>query len=103
MGRDLYHASCLYCPVRDAPSVLRPPGRGGFILQGFLTFFVALPTLLTVFSMPREPGNSRARPRRRGLLGWIGALPWEEPMVLAVAFSLVMLDLGEFGGFIERL
>ena len=30
----------------------------------------------------------------RGLLGWIPALPWEEPMVLAVGLSLVMGTLG---------
>ena len=37
----------------------------------------------------------------RGLLGWIAALPWEEPMVLAVALSLVMLGFGGFGGLIN--
>jgi cytochrome c oxidase subunit 1 len=37
----------------------------------------------------------------RGLLGWIAALPWNEPMVLAVALSLVMLGLGGFGGLIN--
>jgi cytochrome c oxidase subunit 1 len=34
-------------------------------------------------------------------VGWILALPWHEPMVLAVALSLVMLGLGGFGGLIN--
>src|SRR5262249_52449640 len=77
-------------------------GAGFKFLQSFLTFFVALPTLLTVFSVcaSMEIGG-RAR-GGRGLFGWLWALPWQEPMVLAVAFSLVMLGLGGFGGGFEK-
>ena len=79
-----------------------PEVGGGFkFLQGFLTFFVALPTLLTVFSICASLEIAGRARGGRGLLGWIGALPWEEPMVLAVALSLVMLGLGGFGGFIN--
>ena len=79
-----------------------PEVGGGFkFLQGFLTFFVALPTLLTVFSICASLEIAGRARGGRGLLGWIGALPWKEPMVLAVAFSLVMLGLGGFGGFIN--
>ena len=46
----------------------------------------------------RSPGGVRGG---RGLLGWIAALPWHEPMVLAVGLSLVMLGLGGFGGLIN--
>jgi cytochrome c oxidase subunit 1 len=34
-------------------------------------------------------------------LGWIAALPWNEPMLLAAALALVMLGLGGFGGLIN--
>ena len=79
-----------------------PQVGGGFkFLQGFLTFFVALPTLLTVFSICASLEIAGRARGGRGLLGWIGALPWNEPMVLAVALSLVMLGLGGFGGFIN--
>ena len=79
-----------------------PEVGGGFkFLQGFLTFFVALPTLLTVFSICASLEIAGRARGGRGLLGWIGALPWNEPMVLAVALSLVMLGLGGFGGFIN--
>src|ERR1700688_659658 len=76
-------------------------GSGFKFLQSFLTFFVALPTLLTVFSICASLEIAGRARGGRGLLGWIGALPWGEPMVLAVALSLVMLGLGGFGGLIN--
>src|SRR4029077_12839327 len=33
--------------------------------------------------------------------GWIAALPWGEPMILAVGLSLIMLGLGGLGGLIN--
>ena len=76
-------------------------GAGFKFLQSFLTFFVALPTLLTVFSICASLEIAGRARGGRGLLGWIWALPWQEPMVLAVALSLVMLGLGGFGGLIN--
>ena len=76
-------------------------GSGFKFLQSFLTFFVALPTLLTVFSVCASLEIAGRVRGGRGLLGWIPALPWHEPMVLAVALSLVMLGLGGFGGLIN--
>jgi cytochrome c oxidase subunit 1 len=37
----------------------------------------------------------------RGLFGWIAALPWERPMVLATGLAFVMLGFGGFGGLIN--
>ncbi|SHL67442.1 cytochrome c oxidase subunit 1 [Bradyrhizobium lablabi] len=76
-------------------------GSGFKFLQSFFTFFVALPTLLTVFSICASLEIAGRARGGRGLLGWIPALPWKEPMVLAVALSLVMLGLGGFGGLIN--
>jgi cytochrome c oxidase subunit I len=76
-------------------------GSGFKFLQSFLTFFVALPTLLTVFSVCASLEIAGRVRGGRGLLGWIPALPWHEPMVLAVALSLVMLGFGGFGGLIN--
>src|ERR1700688_1637435 len=69
-------------------------GSGFKFLQSFLTFLVALPTLLTVFSISASLEIAGRHRGGRGLLGWIGALPWNEPMVLAVGLSLVMLGFG---------
>ena len=79
-----------------------PQIGGGFkYVQGFYTFLVALPTLLTVFSITASLEIAGRVRGGRGLLRWIGALPWKEPMVLAIGLSLVMLGLGGFGGFIN--
>ena len=76
-------------------------GSGFKFLQSFLTFLVVLPTLLTVFSITATLEIAGRHRGGRGLLGWIPALPWNEPMVLAVGLSLVMLGLGGFGGLIN--
>jgi cytochrome c oxidase subunit 1 len=76
-------------------------GSGFKFLQSFLTFLVALPTLLTVFSISASLEIAGRMRGGRGLLGWIAALPWDEPMILAVGLSLVMLGLGGFGGLIN--
>jgi cytochrome c oxidase subunit I len=76
-------------------------GAGFKFLQSFLTFLVALPTLLTVFSICASLEIAGRHRGGRGLLGWIAALPWDEPMILAVGLSLLMLGFGGFGGFIN--
>jgi cytochrome c oxidase subunit I len=76
-------------------------GSGFKFLQSFLTFLVVLPTLLTVFSIAATLEIAGRYRGGRGLFGWIRALPWNEPMVLAVVLSLVMLGPGGFGGLIN--
>jgi cytochrome c oxidase subunit I len=76
-------------------------GSGFKFLQSSLTFLVVLPTLLTVFSVCASLEIAGRIRGGRGLFGWIGALPWNEPMVLAVSLSLVMLGFGGFGGLIN--
>ncbi len=89
-------------PVGMHHLLMDPEHGSGFkFLQSALTFLVALPTLLTVFSICASLEIAGRVRGGRGLLGWIRALPWEEPMVLAVGLSLVMLGLGGFGGLIN--
>jgi cytochrome c oxidase subunit I len=76
-------------------------GTGFKFLQSALTFMVALPTLLTVFTISASLEITGRFRGGRGLFGWIRALPWDEPMVLATALSGVMLGFGGFGGFIN--
>jgi cytochrome c oxidase subunit I len=76
-------------------------GTGFKFVQSFLTFLVVLPTLITVFSICASLEIAGRCRGGQGLLGWIGALPWHEPMVLASGLSLVMLGLGGFGGIIN--
>ena len=103
MGRLTFVMFLLFSlPVGMHHLFTDPEHGGGFkFLQSFLTFLVALPTLLTVFSITATLEIAGRLRGGRGLLGWIPALPWGEPMVLSVGLSLVMLGLGGFGGLIN--
>jgi len=76
-------------------------GSGFKFVQSVLTFMVALPTLLTVFSTAATLEVAGRVRGGRGLFGWIRALPWGEPLVLACGLALVPLGLGGFGGLVN--
>src|SRR3569832_406595 len=76
-------------------------GSGIKFLHAVFTGMVTVPTLLTVFTICAS-GEIAGRLRGgKGLLGWIKALPWNIPMMLAVAFSFFMLGFGGAGGIIN--
>ena len=79
-----------------------PEHSTGFkTVQMMLTVLVAVPTLLTVFTVTASMETAGRLNGGTGLLGWVGALPWKKPMVLATGLSFVMLWLGGFGGLIN--
>ena len=79
-----------------------PQQAAGFKFLHMLgTFGVAIPTLLTGFTVLASlEGAGRLR-GGKGLFGWIGALDWKEPMVVAGMMALFMLIAGGFGGMIN--
>jgi len=103
MGRVTFVMFLLFSVPVGIHHLFADPGIGiGFkFAQSFLTFLVALPTLLTVFSMCASLEIAGRHRGGRGLLGWIPALPWNEPLILAVGLSLIMLGLGGGGGLIN--
>jgi len=76
-------------------------GAGFKFLHSVFTALVALPTLLTVFTICASVEIAGRLRGGKGVFGWIGALPWRNPMMLAVAFSFVMLGFGGAGGLIN--
>jgi cytochrome c oxidase subunit 1 len=74
---------------------------GWKLAHGIGTFAVAVPTLLTAFTVVASLELAGRARGGKGLFGWIGALPWANPMVLASILSLLMLVLGGFGGLIN--
>ncbi|HET9576812.1 MAG TPA: cbb3-type cytochrome c oxidase subunit I [Usitatibacter sp.] len=76
-------------------------GAGFKFVHAMMTAMVSVPTLLTVFTIVASVEIAGRLRGGRGLFGWIGALPWREPMMLAVAFSFVMLGFGGAGGLIN--
>ena len=65
------------------------------------TFMVAVPTLLTGFTVIASLEVAGRLRGGKGLLGWIGTLPWGNPLVLAAGLALLMLTFGGFGGMIN--
>jgi cytochrome c oxidase subunit 1 len=70
-------------------------------LQMSLTALVAAPTLLTVFTISASMEIAGRLRGGRGLFGWIAALPWDRPMVLATGMAFFMLWFGGGGGLIN--
>jgi cytochrome c oxidase subunit 1 len=76
-------------------------GTGIKFLHTVFTGMVAVPTLLTVFTICASVEIAGRLRGGTGLLGWIGKLPWKNPMMLAVAFSFILLGFGGAGGLIN--
>ncbi len=76
-------------------------GAGFKFMHSAFTALVALPTLLTVFTICASVEIAGRLRGGRGALGWLTALPWRNPMMLALAFSFLMLGFGGAGGIIN--
>jgi cytochrome c oxidase subunit 1 len=76
-------------------------GAGFKFVHAAMTAMVSVPTLLTVFTIVASVEIAGRLRGGTGLFGWVKALPWGNPMMLAVTFSFVMLGLGGAGGIIN--
>ncbi len=103
MGRVTFILLLVFSlPVGMHHLLMDPEHGSGFkFVQTVLTFMVVLPTLLTVYTITATLEVAGKLRGGKGLLGWIRALPWDEPMVLAVGLSLLLLGPGGFGGLIN--
>lgn len=75
--------------------------QGWKLLHGIGTFVVAIPTLVTGFTVIASLEIAGRLRGGQGLFGWILALPWTNTMTLAVILSLLMLIFGGFGGIVN--
>src|SRR4029077_6963124 len=76
-------------------------GAGFKFMHSVFTALVALPTLLTVFTVCASAEIASRLRGGKGAFGWVSALPWKNPIMLATALSLVMLGFGGAGGLIN--
>lgn len=76
-------------------------GAGFKFVHAAMTAMVSVPTLLTVFTIVASVEIAGRLRGGQGLFGWVKALPWGNPMMLAVTFSFVMLGFGGAGGIIN--
>jgi cytochrome c oxidase subunit 1 len=103
MGRLSFVLFLVYSlPVGLHHLFMDPEHATGFkFVQMCLTVLVTVPTLLTIFTVPASLEIGGRMRGGKGLFGWIGALPWHEPMVLATGLAFVMLWFGGGGGLIN--
>ena len=76
-------------------------GAGFKFIHSAFTAVVTIPTFLTVFTICASIEIAARSRGGRGLFGWITALPWDNPMMLALAFSFVLLGFGGAGGLVN--
>jgi len=76
-------------------------GSGFKFMHAVFTAMVTVPTFLTVFTIVASLEIAARLRGGKGLFGWVRTLPWDNPMMLAVTFSFVMLGLGGAGGLIN--
>jgi cytochrome c oxidase subunit 1 len=76
-------------------------GAGFKFVHAAMTALVTVPTFLTVFTILASIEIASRLRGGRGVLGWVKALPWRNPMMLAVTFAFIMLGLGGAGGIIN--
>jgi cytochrome c oxidase subunit I len=76
-------------------------GSGFKFVHAAMTALVAVPTFLTVFTILASIEIASRLRGGKGLFGWVKALPWDNPMMLAVTFAFIMLGLGGAGGIIN--
>ncbi len=76
-------------------------GAGFKFVHAVFTALVALPTLLTVFTICASVEIAGRLRGGKGVFGWIAALPWRNPIMLATTFSFVLLGFGGAGGLVN--
>lgn len=103
LGRLAFVLFILYSlPVGLHHLFMDPEHSNGFkFLQMFLTALVSVPTFLTIFTITASAELAGRMRGGRDLFGWIGALPWDRPMVLATGLAFIMLFWGGGGGLVN--
>jgi cytochrome c oxidase subunit 1 len=71
------------------------------MLHTVLTMMVAVPSLMTAFTIAASLEVAGRANGGKGLLGWIGALPWNNPTVLAFLLGFIAFIPGGAGGMVN--
>ncbi|MFC6616554.1 cbb3-type cytochrome c oxidase subunit I [Deinococcus radiophilus] len=71
------------------------------IIHMFLTFLVAIPSLLTAFSVAAALEDAARARGGGGVVGWIRRLPWENPVFVGITLSMISFIPGGAGGIVN--
>lgn len=66
-----------------------------------LTFIIFYPSLITAFSVMAALENGGRKAGGTGLFGWIFALPWNNPAVVAQLLAMIVFTLGGATGLVN--
>jgi cytochrome c oxidase subunit 1 len=70
------------------------------LVHNITTGFVAIPSLITAFTVAASLEIAGRNNGGRGWLGWIPALPWRDPFVTASFLAMVTFIFGGAGGIV---
>lgn len=71
------------------------------IIHMFLTFLVAVPSLLTAFSVAASLEDAARARGGQGMIGWMFRLPWNNPIFSAQVLAMISFILGGAGGIVN--
>jgi len=71
------------------------------LVHTFATFTILFPSLLTAFTIIASLEVAGRMRGGKGLFGWIGSLPWGNPLVSCVILAMVTFAVGGWGGAIN--
>jgi cytochrome c oxidase subunit 1 len=76
---------------------------GWKLLHTLLTMGILFPSFLTAFTVTAslEVAGRAAIKGESGLLDWLGALPWRDPLFSSIALSMLLFAVGGLGGAIN--
>jgi cytochrome c oxidase subunit I len=74
---------------------------GWKMLHTFNTLWILYPSFVTAFTIIASLELAGRARGGRGLFGWIRQLPWSDPLVSSVIFSMLLFALGGWGGAIN--
>jgi len=103
MGRVAFVLFLVFSMPIGIHHVFQDPqvGEGFKFLHAVFTGMVTVPTLLTVFTITASVEIAGRLRGGTGTFGWVKALPWHNPLMLAIAFSFFLLGFGGAGGIIN--
>jgi cytochrome c oxidase subunit I len=70
------------------------------LVHNVLTMFIAIPSLITAFTIGASLEYAGRKRGGRGLLGWIPALPWHNASFTATVLAMITFIFGGAGGIV---
>jgi cytochrome c oxidase subunit 1 len=92
----------LSTPVGFHHQFMDPGVSAGWkLLHTVLTFAILFPSFVTAFTVTASLEVAGRARGARGLVDWIGKLPWGDPLVSSVLLAMILFAIGGIGGAIN--